>query len=298
MTSIDLHMHSSISIDGEFTPETLMAKCHEKGLSFVSLTDHNSTRGIEEALKTSKKFGITLIPGIELDCSYNKVNLHILGYGIDFHDPRFLAYEKEVIEQEMKSSKERIKHVRDLGILFSDEDINNLAPDGVVTGEKIAEAALMNMQNITHPLMKPYFPGGERSLNPMVNFYWDFCSMGKPAYVPITYMSLEKTVTLIESAGGIPFFAHPGNNIGMDEELLKGIIKTGVKGIEVYSSYHNAEQTAFYKSKAEEMNLLYSAGSDFHGKTKPAISLGGTECEGNEPLIQKWIESIKISFLR
>lgn len=294
MTNIDLHMHSNISIDGEFTPETLMVKCHEKGLTIVSLTDHNSTRGIEEAIDASKKLGIKLIPGIELDCSYKEVNLHLLGYGIDFNDPRFHVYEKYVIEQEMKSSKDRIQLVRDLGIVLSDEDIENLAPDGVVTGEKIAEAALMDSRNKTHPQMKPYFPGGERSDNPMVNFYWDFCSKGKPAYVHITYMSLEEAVALIESAGGIPFFAHPGNNIGMDEELLKGIIETGAKGIEVYSSYHTAVQTAFYKNKVEEMNLLFSAGSDFHGKTKPSILLGGTECEGNEHLIQKWIKSLKI----
>jgi len=294
MTILDLHMHSSISIDGEFTPALLMEKCHEKGLSYVSLTDHNSTRGIEEAIKASKKLGIALIPGIELDCSYKEVNLHLLGYGIDFHDPRFHAYEKYVIAQEKKSSKERIQLVRNLGIVFRDEDIEKLAPDGVVTGEKIAEAPLMDHQNKTHPLMKTYFPEGERSDNPMVNFYWDFCAKGKPAYVHISYMSLEEAVALIETAGGIPFFAHPGNNISMNEELLKGIIEAGVKGIEVYSSYHTPEQTAFYKNKAKEMNLLFSSGSDFHGKTKPAIHLGGTDSEGNEPLIKKWIESIEM----
>lgn len=294
MTTIDLHMHSNISLDGEFAPETLMEKCHENRLSHVSLTDHNSTRGIEEALKTSKRLGITLLPGIELDCTYKGVNLHLLGYGIDYHDPRFSAYEKDVINQEMKSSSERMQLVRDLGILFSDEDIEKLAPDGVVTGEKIAEAALRDSKNKTHPLMKPYFPGGERSNNPMVNFYWDFCAKGKPAYVHITYMSLEEAVALVDSAGGIPFLAHPGNNIGMDEELLKGIISTGVKGIEVYSSYHTKEQTAYYKNKVEEINLLFSSGSDFHGKTKPSIHLGGTESEGNELRIQKWIQSLII----
>lgn len=294
MTTIDLHMHSNISIDGEFPPETLMKKCHENGLRFVSLTDHNSTRGTEEALESSKKLGITLIPGIELDCTYREVNLHLLGYGIDYSDQRFHVYEQDVIHQEMKSSRKRMQLVRDLGIVFSDEDIETLAPDGVVTGEIIAEAALKESKNRTHPLMKPYFPGGERSENPMVSFYWDFCAKGKPAYVPITYMSLEEAVALVESAGGIPFLAHPGNNIGMDEEFLKGIVSTGVKGVEVYSSYHTKEQTAFYKNKVEEMNLLFSSGSDFHGKTKPSIHLGGTESEGNEPLIQKWIQSLKL----
>ncbi len=294
MTRIDLHMHSNISLDGEFAPETLMERCHENGLSHVSLTDHNSTQGIEAALETAKRLGITLIPGIELDCTYKGVNLHLLGYGIDFHDARFSAYEQDVLNQEMRSSRERMQLVRDLGIWFSEEDIEQLAPDGVVTGEIIAEAALRENKNKVHPLMTPYFPGGERSDNPMVNFYWDFCAKGKPAYVHITYMSLEDAVALVESARGIPFLAHPGNNIGMDELLLKGILRTGVKGVEVYSSYHTQEQTAFYKTKAAEMNLLFSSGSDFHGKTKPAIRLGGTESEGNELYLQKWIQSLKL----
>ncbi|MGB4589061.1 MAG: PHP domain-containing protein [Clostridiaceae bacterium] len=292
MTTIDLHMHSSISIDGEFTPTHLMEMCHEKGLKTVSLTDHNSTRGVEEAMDASIKLGMSLIAGIELDCSYKGVNLHLLGYGIDFHDTRFSAYEKNVLDQEMKSSKERIQLIRNLGIVFSDEDIERLSPDGVVTGEIIAEAALLEEMNRTNPLIKPYFPGGERSDNPMVNFYWDFCAMGKPAYVHITYMSLEDAVALVENTGGIPFFAHPGNNIGMDEELLKGIIKVGVKGIEVYSSYHSAKQTAFFENKVNEMNLLFSSGSDFHGKTKPSIHLGGTESAGNEDQIRKWLHSL------
>lgn len=291
MTNIDLHMHSKISLDGEFTPDELMEKCHKKGLKVVSLTDHNSVRGIEEAMASAIRLKMTLIPGIELDCSFEDKNLHILGYGIDFHDPRFTAYEEYVLAQEVQSARKRVELIRALGITISDKRIAGLSIGGVVTGEMIAEAALSEESNRDHPLMQPYYPGGKRSDNPFVNFYWDLCAKGKIAYVEISYMSLEEAVHLIKATGGIPVFAHPGNNIGRNEDLLKGIIAAGVEGIEAYSSYHTIETTNFYLEKVEEMKLLLTSGSDYHGKIKPGILLGGTGSDEQEHRILQGLQA-------
>ena len=45
---------------------------------------------------------------------------------------------------------------------------------------------------------------------------------------------------------------------------------------------HSKEQVEFYKNFALKHNLFLTCGSDFHGKTKPSISIGGTDCEDNE----------------
>ena len=55
---IDLHMHSRYSDDGEFTPSELIEQCAEKGVSIVSVTDHNCVRANEEAAKAAKEKGI------------------------------------------------------------------------------------------------------------------------------------------------------------------------------------------------------------------------------------------------
>ena len=75
----DLHMHSTAS-DGGYSPSELMRKCKENGLEIVSLTDHDTVDGIEEALLTGKELGIKVIPGIEFStkhkgkkCSYIRV---------------------------------------------------------------------------------------------------------------------------------------------------------------------------------------------------------------------------------
>lgn len=281
MTYLDLHMHSSYSADGEHPPADLVRLCMGRGIKVMALTDHNSIRGVAETTAFAKRYGIHVISGIELDCTFNEVNLHILGYGIR-EDERYHAYEKEIEDQEIYAGTKRMDLIEKLGIVFKRERVREISNYGVITGEAIAEAALEEESNRSHPLMKDYYDDGKRSDNPYVNFYWDLCAKGKPAYVPIEYMTLSEAVSLITDTGGVPVFAHPGQNIGRDEELLKDIISEGVSGIEAMSSYHDAETVAFYLEKTKEMGLFYTAGSDFHGRTKPSITLGVREAEGKE----------------
>lgn len=285
MSYIDLHMHSNYSDDGEFYPKELVDLCLEKGIKYFSIADHNSTKGIAEAKEYCNDKDITIIPAIELDCTIDGVNLHILGYGVNYKSDDFDVIEDNIISQEQVASKERMRLVRELGIDFEDEVIESLSKNGVVNGEMIAEAAMLFDKNKENTLLKPYYNGGVRSDNPYVNFYWDYCSQGKPAYAEVKFISLQEAVKVILDNGGVPILAHPGNNVKENRELLEKIISCGVKGLEVYSSYHNERQTTFYKDFAINNNLIITCGSDFHGKTKPSISIGGISCEDNEEKI-------------
>ncbi|GFZ30830.1 phosphatase [Clostridium zeae] len=285
MSYIDLHMHSCYSDDGEFKPQRLVDFCLDKNIRYFSIADHNSVRAIKEAKEYCIGKAIEIIPAIELDCTIDKVNLHVLGYGIDYSKKVFNEIEENIINQEQIASKERMRLVRALGIDFSDEIISSLSRNGVVNGEMIAEAAMIFDKDHENQLLMPYYENGSRSDNPYVNFYWDYCAQGKPAYVEVKFISLKEAVKIIKESGGIPVLAHPGNNVKENAKLLEDIIGCGIKGIEVYSSYHNKEQVAFYKEFAIKHKLLLTCGSDFHGKTKPSISLGGTECNHNEDRI-------------
>lgn len=286
MTYLDLHMHSSYSSDGDFSPEELLRLCQGRGIRVMALTDHNSIKGIPEAMKAARKYGIQLIPGIELDCTFHGVNLHVLGYGIR-DDERYHAYEKDIEEQERLAGTRRMELVRELGISFSEERVRELSPMGIITGEILAEAAMEEEANRNHPLMKPYFPGGGRDDNPYVNFYWDLCANGRPAYVPVIYKDLSEVTELIADTGGVAVLAHPGQNIGCHEGILEAIIAQGIHGLEALSSYHDDETRVFYLKKAKEHGLFITAGSDFHGKTKPSIRLGPEEAQGREEEILK-----------
>ena len=285
MSYIDLHIHSSYSIDGEYSPVEIVDLCLKNQIQYFSIADHNSTKAIPFAKEYCKDKDIELIAAVELDCNYNGRVLHVLGYNIDYTNPIFNKLERDILGQEKNASKRRMEMVRDLGVEFSDESIESLEVDGVVTGEMIGEAAIDYDRDKSNPLLKPYYEGGRRSDNPYVNFYWDFCSQGKAAYVEINYISLKEAINIIVDSGGVPILAHPGNNVKEDEQLMESIIKQGIEGLEVYSSYHNKSQVDFYKGIALEKNLLSTCGSDFHGKTKPSIDIGSSDCQGNEDII-------------
>lgn len=202
MSWLDLHMHSQISLDGEFSPERLAEICHDSGLKVVALSDHNSVRGVERMMTACSRFGIREIPAVELDCIFEGVDLHLLGYGIDFQDPRYRELEEDILSQKKKNSSEVMKILKDTGIFFEEEKVLAMSRDGVVVGETIGEAALADDRNSENPLLAPYREGGERSDNPYVNFFWDYCSQGKPAYLPVSYPSFEEAQKLIADTGG------------------------------------------------------------------------------------------------
>ena len=294
MSYIDLHVHSIYSADGEFQPEKIVDLCLDRKIKYFSIADHNSVKAISGAKEYCKNRDIEIIPAIELDCTFDGVNLHVLGYGIDYHSKIFNEIGENIILQEQTASKKRMKLIRELGINFSDQFIASSSRNGVVTGELIAEAAMEFDKDHKNQLLKPYYENGSRSNNPYVNFYWDYCAQGKLAYAEVNFISLEEAIKIIGETGGLPVLAHPGNNVKENTTLLESIISQGIKGMEVYSSYHSFQQVLFYKEFTLKHNLLLTCGSDFHGKTKPNIHIGGLDCENNEEHI---ISTLKWSLL-
>ena len=276
MTNIDLHMHSMFSDDGEFTPQEIVSRCVARGLTLAAITAHNSARANPEALEAAASTDLKILPGIELDCTHDGRNFHLLGYGIDYTRPEYAEVEKDILHQEQMAGEEKIKLFSSAtGIPLPFSQIMAAAVDGVVTGELVAEILLAQEDASQYEILRPYLPGGAKSDMPYVRFYWDFFSEGKPAYVPIRYLSLADAVKLIHSTGGIAVLAHPGQNLVDDTGMLPGIIAQGIDGLEAFSSYHDRETAEFYLEAARQNHLIVTCGSDYHGKTKPQICLGG-----------------------
>ncbi len=294
--TIDLHMHSNVSNDAQYSPSELMEMCAESGLKIVAIADHNSIKGFSSAKQAlhDQDHDLILIPGIELDCHYKGTNLHILGYGVNPNEPWFSTYSQRIDDEDLRLSSVRANKIRDLGLFLEDAQLAKLSIHGILTGEMIGEVALEDARNLNHPLLKPYRLGGDRSDNPFVNFYWDFMAQGKPAYVEVEFISAKEAIQHIKDAGGLSVFAHPGNNVGMNEALLEEILALGIDGIEVYSSYHNEEKTQFYREKALAHHLLMTLGSDFHGKSKPAIKLGQFKCPDELKLTEAFLSRPEI----
>ena len=274
---IDLHMHSMYSDDGEYTPTQLVDMCHEAGVKIMAIADHNWIKANEEAKKHADELGMTYIPAIEIDCTYKGVNLHVLGYGIDNQEV-FNQLGEDIEKQEIACSMKKLELTNALGFDLKKEQLDALSTNGVYTGEMFGEALLNDSRYEDHELLKPYRQGGERSDNPYVNFYWDYYAQGKPCYTEIHFPTLEETIQLIHQHGGVALLAHPGNNLKGQFELFDEMVALGLDGVECFSSYHTSETNEYFYNKAKELNVLYTCGSDFHGKTKPSIHLGENGC--------------------
>lgn len=277
MSYIDLHMHSMYSDDGEYTPIQLVNMCHDAGIKIMAIADHNWIKANKEASERCKELGMTYIPAIEIDCTYKGINLHVVGYGIDDSEV-FNKLGESIETQEQTCSIKKLELTNKLGFELTKDQLDALSTNGVYTGEMFAEALLKDLRYTESDLLKPYREGGKRSDNPYVNFYWDYYAQGKPCYTEIKFPTLEETIKLIKEHGGVSVLAHPGNNLKGQFEVFDEMVKLGIDGVECFSSYHPEEVNNYFYNKAKELNVLYTCGSDFHGKTKPAIHLGGNGC--------------------
>lgn len=291
---IDLHMHSVYSDDGEFTPTQLVEKCEAAGVKIMAIADHNYVKAVEEEIETASKKGIAVIPAIEIDCTYKGINLHVVGYGINYKNPVFNSLGDNIMEQELKCSSRKMELTNALGFDLKKEQLDALSSNGVYTGEMFAEALLTDPRYIDNELLKPYRAGGSRSDNPFVNFYWDYYAQGKPCYTEVKFPTLEETIKIINDNGGVAVLAHPGNNLKGNFEIFDEMVEAGIQGVEAFSNYHSKETNDYFYNKAKELNILYTCGSDFHGKTKPAIALGKTGCDIDEKHIEKELKEYKL----
>ena len=278
MNTVDMHIHSEFSADGELPVAEILSLAQIKGLNTVAITDHNSVKGIEAAVHYGEQANVAVIPGIEIDCEYRSVHLHLLGYFIDWKKKEFSDLEQNVHAQELSAFPEMIKKLRAAGIEADVDEVLSFSAGKNPCGELIAEVLLCKENAGENPKLRPYLPGGERSEMPYLNFYRDFFAQGRVAHVPLQYMQLKQAVELVKSSKGIPVIAHPGENLRSNMDMLDELIREGVMGIEVFSSYHTPAQAGFFYEIAKRKELYISCGSDFHGKNKPGISIGDCDC--------------------
>ena len=285
MNKIDLHMHSHISDDGQYDVQTLLDIAKKSEVEIIAIADHNSTRAYEEIADTH---GIKVIPAIEMDCTFQNKDFHVLGYGIDPEDKVFKKVEENVFLQEQEASKFRLDYVQNkMGLKLNYEILEKRGHDGIYVAETLCEAALACDENKNNPYLIEYYPGGKRSDNPLVNFFWDYFAKGKEAYTLVNFPSMKETIALYKAQNAKVVLAHPGNNVKEDSRLLEDIISLGIDGIEVYSSYHSDEQIKYYYEACKKNNLLMTCGSDFHGRTKPTVKMGKCNMPKEEEIILK-----------
>ena len=271
--NIDLHIHSKYSDDGEFKIQDIVKKCIENGVDIFTISDHDKVVGNEEAAQLAIKNSLNFIPGIEVSCNFNGIDLHLLGFNINSQSRDFENLDKEVTKRTLDSFDSMIINLQRLGFIVDKDRVVAEANGKVPTAELIAEVMLSD-KKYESEILRPYMQGGERSDMPYINFYLDYFSQGKPAHVHVEYMAFADAIALVKDNGGTPIVAHPGLNLKGKEEVVEKLLDAGAMGMEVFNNYHSNEQIEYFAGLAQNRKAIMTCGSDFHGKTKPLIDIG------------------------
>ena len=62
----DLHIHTIYSYDGTASVPAVLARARDVGLDVIAITDHDEIRGALQAFEVAHRFGVDVIPGIEI----------------------------------------------------------------------------------------------------------------------------------------------------------------------------------------------------------------------------------------
>jgi len=241
----DLHVHTSAS-DGDFGPEEVVKQAKELGLAAVGIADHDTVGGIDKALEAGKKYGVEVIPGVELSSEFEQSEVHILGYFIDWHDREFNNELHKFQEARKVRAEKILKKLHKLGINISHEEVAAAAGNGAIGRPHIAEVLAQR--------------GYVRTKDAA---FAKYLAYGRPAYVPKYRLPPEEAIDIIHRVGGVAILAHPV--FAQANHLLPELVEWGLDGIEVYHSKHDSAATAYYAKIAEELHLLVTGGTDCHG---------------------------------
>ncbi|MEW5900629.1 MAG: PHP domain-containing protein [Acidobacteriota bacterium] len=283
---VDLHIHSSKSSDGEYTPLELLLMAKERGFRAISISDHDTVEAYPEALDRSRECGVELVPSVELTTLFQGREFHLLLPFIDWESRTLRQILKKVTQARLEEARLRVAKLQELGFEISWEEVSRESKGGPPLGVSIARTLIEKSRQGQNPALEKYYHGKNRLFAPYV-FYGDYFLDDKPAFVPKRTVSLLDVLELVLADGAVPVLAHPGAYFERaSAEDLKTLRERGLCGLEVYSSYHDRDQVRLYKSLAEELDLVATAGSDFHGRIKPHVPFGRIR-EGDYRMVER-----------
>ena len=128
---IDLHLHTTAS-DGEFSPSEIVEKALGFGLTHIAITDHDTIKGLNEAISYSLNKNIDIIPGVELNSDFSGRQMHMLGYYIDINDSNFLKTMEMFENGRNERNYKFIKCFNEMGINISFDDVKKFVKGSVV----------------------------------------------------------------------------------------------------------------------------------------------------------------------
>lgn len=245
----EFHCHTTAS-DGRFSPSQVVEMAKNKNVELLSITDHDTTEGISEALNKANEISLNFIPGIELSCNHNGESIHILGYfkGNDYKDETLIKFLNNLkINRETRASSIVKNLDKYFNIKINVDDVLKIG-NGVIARPHIAQAIV----NAGYPF-------------DFQHIFDKFIGNDSPAYVPNKHISIQEGIELLKKYNCIVILAHPKL---IKKTPIKNILNYDFHGIEALYYQNFKRETDEFISLAKSRNMIITCGSDFHGISK------------------------------
>ena len=260
----DLHVHSNAS-DGTDSPADVMRNAVRAGLDVVALTDHDTTAGHEPA-RASLPADLILVPGMELSCHLDGRSVHLLAYLFDPACEELAAQTARIRDDRVIRAQTMVARLAGLGADVTWDQVARIAGDSVVGRPHIARA--MAEAGVVR--------------TPEEAFTDDWIADGGRAYVDKYALPPDHAIRLVNAAGGVAVLAHPraGRVWSLSDEDITRLAAAGLAGLEVGHPDHPPAERRILLDLANDLGLIATAGSDYHGSF--AASPLGCETSGEE----------------
>jgi len=253
-SAVDLHLHSSAS-DGVLAPAALVAHAAACGVRLMSLTDHDTVAGLDEADAAARRLGVTLVTGVELSVDWRGRSLHLLGLAFD---------------PAAASLVDGLRLLQQLRLERAEQIARRLTTAGAPGASAIefvrSAGCLPTRMHFARALVA-------LGAAPDAATAFDrWLARGRPGYFAAKWPSLAEATGWVMAAGGAAVIAHPMRyplSAGARRELCAEFAGAGGHGIEVMTGgggIRNADQAV---SLAVRCGLDGSVGSDFHDPAIP-----------------------------
>lgn len=248
--AVDLHIHTTVS-DGSATFQEVLAWAEQHGVARIAFTNHDTTRGLDEAVELGTSMGVHVIGGVEIsayDFARNR-KVHVLGYGLRTNAPAIAALCEPTLAARRANSLWQLDQLRAAGYQVDVDHVMELAQ----------ASTCLYKQHIMEGLTdEPHDSAAYKTLYRRLFKNDGICDRD------ITYVDARDAVRAIATDGGVAVVAHPGQ---LDSyEFVPELAKCGLQGIEVYHHDHTPVDHVRCERLAKRFGLFVTAGSDFHGR--------------------------------
>lgn len=254
---IELHCHSTCS-DGSFSPEEVARRAAAAQVELFCLTDHDTVEGCARAAAELPE-GVRTLPSLELSTKHEGRTVHLLMYGL------FDADGRAQLEETLGEIRhKRIARVREICERFAALGVAELEPDDILRGAHGSPGR-------PHVARAVVEAGAATSIREVFDRW---LHDGGPAYVDIDRYSLEEGVAAGVRAGARMSIAHPHTLKSWDlvRDVYRQLRDAGLEGIEAYYGKYGPAQREQWLRLAEELELVVTGGSDFHGEVTPDVA--------------------------